>query len=540
MGLFSLLKEIFTDSSVTIGELNKAATAAPKKEVRKATEPVRSTPKALKSELLIDISDIEISNEYKLIKALIEYKYPFIFVNGKAGSGKSTLIRYLRYSFKDKNVVVVAPTGVAALNVHGSTIHSLFHFPPRFIDLNDIHQVTDRKLYCKIDIIIIDEVSMVRVDMIDAMDNFMRLNGPKQNLPFGGVQIIFIGDLFQLPPIVKEPEKELFLRQHYKSPYFFSAKSLENYRLIPVELNKIYRQRDDKYTAILNAIRIADNVGRHLPIINSRVQRSKTDLESKVTLTSDNKTADQINKTELARLSGEEKTFIGMATGVFAVKDERLPSPMELSVKVGSQIMFTKNDMMKRWVNGTVGKVIAIEEYSIRVSVITDFGVQQYDVGPVSWENYSYRYDEDEDKIVAYIIGSYTQIPVMLAWAITIHKSQGKTLGKMHLNLGNGAFATGQVYVALSRVRELTDLSLENAIRLHDVRCDPIIIAFFNNLAHIQERTKAIAASLVLDDIELSEKQCPYCWSTLREVVGKNGPFIGCSGYPVCKYTRNI
>lgn len=539
MGLFNLLKELFTSDSPTMGELNKIATQQPINEIKSIEKKETEREKKLSRDLLTDLTEIEVTNEYRLIKQLIENQYPFIFVNGKAGSGKSTLIRYIRSSFKEKNIVVVAPTGVAALNVSGSTIHSFFHFPPRIIDDRDIQKVKDRRLYSKLNIIIIDEVSMVRVDVVDAIDKFMRLNGPRQGLPFGGVQIIFIGDLFQLPPVVNSEEEEVLNKLQYSSPYFFSAKSLEHYKVIPVELNKIFRQKDARFMEILNDIRVASNLETRLPVVNERLNAIKNEKEIVITLTSKNVNADNINKLELNKLNGEIKLFHGKTTGTFAIEKERLPSPLELALKVGAQVMFTKNDKLRQWVNGTIGKVMSFNNDTIQVMIHKDQVDHVVDVNYATWESYAYRYDQNEDKIVPYITGSYTQIPLMLAWAVTIHKSQGKTLGKIKLDVGDGAFASGQVYVALSRIRTLSDLSLSRTIKKSDVKSDQRIKRFFENLQPVQNRISQLANDPNSGDLSISDQQCPYCWNKLREVNGKNGKFTGCSGYPKCTYTRN-
>jgi len=432
MGFLDSLKELFSSNSVNIGELNKASI------------PSTSTNYAIKY-YEDNIDDIEVTSEYILVKNLIENNFPIVFVSGKAGTGKSTLIRYLRNSI-ERNVVVVAPTGVAALNVKGSTIHSFFHLPPRIILEEDIRKVKYDRLYKNLDVLIIDEISMVRVDIIDAIDKFLRLNGAKKNLPFGGVTLLMIGDLFQLPPVVNRREKEILDSFNYDSPYFFSSKSLEFCKLVPVELSKVFRQKDSEYTDILNKIRVAEHVDKVLPIINSRYNKRIEGLHI-VTLTSTNADAEKINTTELSKLFAESKEFIGQATGKFAIQEERLPSPSKLILKVGAQVMFTKNG--SNWINGTVGKIISFNENSIQVQLLVDSYEKSVDVHKAKWESYTYKFDNFKNKISAVVTGTYEQFPLMLAWAVTIHKSQGKTLEKIKIDLGNGAFTTGRYMLLL-------------------------------------------------------------------------------------------
>jgi len=474
MGLLDALKDILGILPVDIGDLNNQATHQ------------RSQPPI--SVVTHDpLEGMEITDEYRTVETLIKNGVSVVFVSGRAGTGKSTLIHYLR-NVLNKNVVVVAPTGIAALNVMGATIHSFFRFPPRIIADEDIKKVRDRKLYSKLNVLIVDEISMVRADILDAMDKFLRLNGQYSDRPFGGTQLLLIGDLFQLPPVVTREEESVLFARRYTSPFFFSSKALQDCQLIPVEMTKIYRQNDSNFTDMLNHIRVAENIGSVIPSINEKCCSRPENDSSLITLTCTNAKADQINSKKLHKMPGEPRTFTGEVSGKFAVKDAKLPSPLNLTLKPYAQVMFTKNDGQKRWVNGSIGRIIAIKNASLQVELITDHPGAIHEVQRVEWKAYKFKYDYTEDKIKAVVTGQYTQYPLMLAWAVTIHKSQGKTLEKVRVDLGNGAFASGQVYVALSRCRSLEDLSLVRPIDMREVKCDERIKRFY--LALTESQTK--------------------------------------------------
>lgn len=525
MSLLDALKELLGITPVNIGELNRQATHA-----RPSPPPVapRTDP----------LEGIEITEEYRTVVKLIEGGFPIVFVSGKAGTGKSTLIHYLRHTFK-KNVVVVAPTGVAALNVRGTTIHSYFRFPPRIVTDEDIKEVRDRRLYTKLDLLVVDEISMVRADLVDAMDKFLRVNGRHQDQPFGGTQLLLVGDLFQLPPVVTRSEESVLFARRYSSPFFFSAKSLENCQLAPVELAKIFRQHDPVFTDMLNKVRVAEQLETVIPTINTTCAASGRNGQHIITLTCTNAAADQANARELAKLPGESKVFIGDVSGKFAVEDERLPAPLNLELKPGAQVMFTKNDEQKRWVNGTLGRVTAFKEASIQVELISDHPGALHEVQRVKWESFKYEYDYTDDKIKPVTTGQYSQYPMMLAWAVTIHKSQGKTLERVRIDLGDGAFASGQVYVALSRCRSLSDISLARPIGQQEVTCDQRIKRFYFALAGLQAQVHKDVQPQRVTSISVSSDQCPKCGGVLRERHGRFGAFLGCSNYPRCKFTKN-
>lgn len=426
---------------------------------------------------------IEITPEYSEVFAAIERNDPYIFVSGRAGTGKTTLVNHLRNTI-DGNVVVVAPTGVAALQVRGVTIHSFFKFPPRLIfPEEDIKKLKDRRLYSKIKLLIIDEISMVRADMVDAIDLFLRVNGPKEGIPFGGVQVIFVGDLFQLPPVVRSEELEVLRSRNYDAPYFFHAMCLHRQELTCVELKKIFRQKDQDFTNLLNAIRVNENISQALEVINANCYQ-KRDVQGAITLTTTNNKADSINQREISAIDGMQQVFSGKASGKFNTDERNLPAPMHLSLKIGARVMFTANDksLPKRWVNGSLGTVIGFGEEVIKIELDNPYGKIYVEVSTYTWETYQYELDEMTDQIKPVVVGAYEQFPLMLAWAVTIHKSQGKTLDRVHVDLAGGAFASGQVYVALSRCTTMEGISLARAIRAFDIKCDTYVKDFYQRL----------------------------------------------------------
>ncbi len=469
MGLLDAIKDILGIASVNVGDLNRRATYG---RERPPASVVNHDP----------LEGMEITDEFRTVKTLLEEGVSIVFVSGKAGTGKSTLIHYIRHVF-DKNIAVVAPTGVAALNVKGTTIHSFFRFPPRVVTDEDIKEVRDRSLYAKLGLLIVDEISMVRADLMDAMDKFLRKNGRRSSKPFGGTQLLLVGDLFQLPPVVTRKEESVLFARPYTGPFFFSSKALQNCQLTPIELTKVYRQSDSTFMNMLNKIRVAENLDSVIPSINAECC-GRSESKDSIILTCTNATADQINTAELRKLPGKSRTFTGEVSGKFAVKYAKLPSPLNLTIKPHAQVMFTKNDSQKRWVNGTLGHVKAIKKASIQIELLTNGAI--HEVQRAEWDSYKYEYDYVEDKIKTVVSGRYIQYPLMLAWAITIHKSQGKTLEKVCVDLGDGAFAFGQVYVALSRCRSLADLSLARPIYISEVKCDERIKRFYLAIVELQ------------------------------------------------------
>jgi len=420
---------------------------------------------------------LDLTDEFAKAIDLMGKRKNCLFITGKAGTGKSTLLRHFQEISK-KKIVVLAPTGIAALNVNGSTLHSFFRLPPRPIYQDEIKVVSGkrRKLYKSVDTIIIDEVSMVRADMMDVIDKFLRLNGKNPNKPFGGAQMIFIGDLFQLPPVVSNNEEaKLFSNS---SPFFFSAKVFEKITLEFVELTKVFRQKEQEFIQLLNSIRNNQATYSEIQQINQRYQpQFEPELnEYYVTLTTTNKIASQINTAHLEKLSKPLRQFEGAIKGKF--DKGTLPTELILSLKEGAQVMFVKNDNEDRWVNGTIGQIKKIKTDYIEVEIQDK---RRYNVKPVKWEIPNYKFDDKTQMVSTEVIGSFTQYPLKLAWAMTIHKSQGKQFDKVIIDLGWGAFAHGQLYVALSRCKTLEGLILKTQVRPKDVIVDNRVKAYVSS-----------------------------------------------------------
>jgi len=415
--------------------------------------------------------DFELTEEFKKAFELMEYSSDHIFITGKAGTGKSTLLQYFRKNSK-KNIAVLAPTGVAALNVAGKTIHSFFKLPPRLIQDDDIHPIRGRETIRKLDTIVIDEVSMVRADLMDGIDIALRRNRGNLAIPFGGAQIILIGDLHQLPPVVDSDAKTVFDRL-YKSPYFFSANVIKDISLKCMELVQVHRQTEAKFIEILNSLR-ANNINHEgLSILNSRVQGKESYCEdNRIILTTTNDGANHINEDRLQAINEKEYSYEAQVTGEFA--ESAYPAELSLKLKKGAQVMLIRNDMDRRWVNGTMGIVESLSPSSIRLAISSG----TYDIQKETWEKIDYRYSPEENKVEAYVIGSFRQYPIKLAWAMTIHKGQGKTFEKVLIDLERGAFAHGQAYVALSRCTTLDGIILRRPLTLKDVIFDDEIYEF--------------------------------------------------------------
>lgn len=399
---------------------------------------------------------------------LIKETNTSFFLTGRAGTGKTTFLKRVRECVKEKNFVVVAPTGIAAIVAGGETIHSFFGMPLEVITKRTELKINPEKqtLLRNVDTIIVDEASMVRCDLVDAIDRVLR-RIMHSNLPFGGKQLIFSGDIFQLDPVVKKGSTELqMLRDLYNTdmPYFFKADVFKRTQLLSIEFTKVYRQEDAEFLRVLTHVRNGHALDADLAVLNERVGKMPADDVKAITLTSLNATADQINAEHLDAIDAEEKIFAGKLEGDYKASD--LPIPMELKLKVGAQVMMCRNDQARRWVNGTIATVKNLEDDLLEVEI--DGNV--YDVAPVTWESPKYTYDPNTKEVTTEIIGSYTQLPVKLAWAITIHKSQGMTFDHMIVNLNRGLFMAGQLYVALSRVRSLSGLYLTDPIKPSYIR----------------------------------------------------------------------
>ncbi len=425
--------------------------------------------------------NIEINDKFKEAIRLVE-SGKNLFITGKAGTGKSTLLKVIRDSLYE-NYVVLAPTGVAAVNIGGQTIHSFFGFRPDITVEKVIRRKHPRNpdVYENLEIMIIDEISMVRADLLDCVNTFLSMHGPEKGRPFGGVQLIFIGDLYQLPPIVTYKEKEIF-SEMYTSPYFFDSRAFAETEFKIIELTKIYRQTEEEFVNILNAVRNKSVDDELLYSLNKRVDFNfdPDPKEGYIELVTINAKAQDINSRRLKVLGGKMYSYEGIIDGDF---DERsYPAPHVLDLKVGAQVMMTSNDSKGRWFNGTVGIIDRIDENPdgnyIFVKLEND---QTYEVEPNKWEMYKFSFDRLSQKITSDVAGSFTQYPLMLSWAVTIHKSQGKTFNKVIVDMGTGAFAHGQTYVALSRCTTLSGLVLRVPIEKRHILLDYRVVTFLNN-----------------------------------------------------------
>jgi len=425
------------------------------------------------------MTKLTINKEFKEAYTAMNETDDHLFLTGRAGTGKSTLLTYFRKHTKKKHVVL-APTGVAALNVKGQTIHSFFGFHPAITpDLVRKAFPNSLPLFRAIETIIIDEISMVRADLLDCIDRALRLNRDRPKEPFGGVQMIFIGDLYQLPPVVTREESYRF-ESEYPSPYFFSSYVMQTITPKILELKKVHRQKEKSFIALLDKLRTntldASDVDawneRHDPYFDPR------DEPGYIHLTTTNKMAQARNDYELKQLDGKEWTL--QANSMGELPDRRMPSEACIRVKEGAQIMFTLNDPERRWVNGTLGKITRIKTKGLSKLPVLDVELEDGTLVSVQqhkWEVFEYEHSKTGD-IDESIIGSYTQYPITLAWAVTIHKGQGKTFDHVLVDIGWGAFAHGQLYVALSRCTTFKGLVLLKPFRTKDVILDQAVIEF--------------------------------------------------------------
>ena len=428
------------------------------------------------------------NKEFQDALQLITHTRQSVFLTGKAGTGKSTFLKYICAHTK-KKYVVLAPTGIAAINAEGVTLHSFFKLPfrPMLPDDPDLslkngrifeffkYRKEHRKLISEVELIIIDEISMVRADIIDCVDRILRVFSGNMRLPFGGKQLLFVGDVFQLEPVVPADQKEI-LSLFYASPFFFSARVFKDINLVPIELQKVYRQTDPVFINILDRIR--SNIARkqELDTLNARyfpdfIPRNE---DMYITLATRRDQVDFINERKLGELPGEEFVSHGKIEGDFP--ESSLPTQLNLSIKEQAQVIFIDNDYERRWVNGTIGMVSGIDENG-NVYVLLEDG-REYLVEPTSWRNYKYKYNEKEKKVEEEIVGTFEQLPIRLAWAITVHKSQGLTFSRVVVDLTGGVFAGGQTYVALSRCTSLEGLVLKSRISPHDIFVRKEIVQF--------------------------------------------------------------
>ncbi len=415
------------------------------------------------------MSEVELSAEQNAVFSLIEASRGHLFITGRAGSGKSTLLTHLS-RHTSKQVVICAPTGVAALNVGGQTIHSLFRLPIGVISDHDLeHSAELRKLLNAMDTLVVDEASMVNADLIDAIDRSLRLARQRPHDAFGGVQVVLFGDPYQLPPVQGDADERAYFSDHYRSMWFFDAKVWQDAELQVVELSTIHRQHDEEFKGMLNAVRhglvtaeIADRF--------NRMGARPAPIDA-ITLATRNDTVTRINRAALTRLPGRLLTARAEVSGDFGGRT--FPADESLELKVGARVMFLRNDSEQRWVNGTVGTVTRIDS-----TVFVEVSGEVHEVRPVVWEKFKYSYSAATKQLRKETVGEFTQFPLRLSWAVTIHKSQGKTYDQAIVDLGSGVFSAGQTYVALSRLTELDGLYLTRPLRPSDIRVDQDVERF--------------------------------------------------------------
>ncbi len=452
------------------------------------------------------ISTIDTSNaEQKNALDLITYTRQSVFLTGRAGTGKSTFLKNLCESTK-KKFVVLAPTGIAAINAGGVTLHSFFKLPfrPMLPDDPDLdlrggrifdffkYRKEHRKIIREVELIIIDEISMVRADTIDTIDRILRVYSENMREPFGGKQMVFVGDIFQLEPVVAGDSRDI-IRRFYPNAFFFSARVFRETTLVPIEFTKIYRQKDPEFITLLDNIRDGKIPKESVNLLNNRVMPDfePSDDEMYITLATRRDNVDFINERRLAMLSTQEYVSQGVIDGDFP--EGSLPTALQLVLKEGAQVMFIHNDVEfpRRWVNGSLGTVSQIDADG-NVFVLMEDG-REFLVELNTWRNYRYRYNEQEQRIEEEIIGTFTQLPLKAAWAITIHKSQGLTFSRVVVDFTGGVFAAGQAYVALSRCTSLQGIVLKKSIEAGDVFVRPEIMQFskrFNDARLLEKAMK--------------------------------------------------
>ncbi len=464
------------------------------------------------------------NKEFMYALECAQYTNQLIYLTGKAGTGKTTFLQYLR-QVTQKKMVVLAPTGVAAINAKGQTIHSFFHIPISLFVPNDerLHEGfydtfkykdDTKRIIRSIELLVIDEVSMVRCDLLDVVDVILR-RVRKCSLPFGGVQVILIGDTFQLPPVIGKNDGDIIYK-FYDSEFFFSARVMSRVRPLYIELKKVYRQKEKEFVDVLNRIRIGKQVSSDIQLLNSRVRHGLSDDETKnyIVLTTTNDAAGEENSRRLAALPSDSFIFDANIVGDFP--ESNYPTDMQLELKVGAQVMFIKNNWQKDYFNGKIGIISKIKGSSIVVDVTNSYNeVHSIVVDPEKWENIVYTWNEKEKKVEETVTGTFTQYPLKLAWAITVHKSQGMTFEKVIADIGY-SFASGQVYVALSRCTSLNGLILKSPISSSAIKTDPRVTEFAK---------KEVPETLLIE--ELQKGKADYYYAESRRCL-RRGDAEGC------------
>jgi ATP-dependent DNA helicase PIF1 len=420
---------------------------------------------------------LSLSPEQQAVFELIEHTREHVFVTGRAGTGKSTLLNHLSWN-TEKSIVIAAPTGVAALNVGGQTIHSLFRLPIGVIADHAIEQSAElRKLLNTIDTLVIDEVSMVNADLMDAVDRSLRQARQRPAESFGGVQVVLFGDPYQLAPVPGDQEERAYFTDNYRSMWFFDAKVWQESDLRIVELLQVHRQHESDFRFMLNAVRHGQVTKEIADRLNEVGARPAPD-DGTITLAARNDTVNRINAQALERLPGRVLTAKAEISGDFGGRN--YPAEEALELKVGAQVMFLRNDVGQgdgpRWVNGTIGTVTRIDS-----TVFVDVDGEVHEVEPTIWEKFKYTYSPETKKLTKDVVAEFTQFPLRLAWAVTIHKSQGKTYDAAIVDLGTRAFTSGQTYVALSRITTLDGLYLTRPLRPSDITVDPDVERFMRD-----------------------------------------------------------
>ncbi|WP_346863881.1 DEAD/DEAH box helicase [uncultured Draconibacterium sp.] len=443
---------------------------------KKETKPIsKPTPKP----------QFVLTDEFKEIINILKNTNDSVFITGKAGTGKSSLLNHF-IKKTNKNYVVLAPTGIAALNVSGQTIHSFFRFPPKLITAESIQPDYVRaELFRKLEMVIIDEISMVRSDLMNGIDIALRKNRNRMNEPFGGVQMVLIGDLFQLPPVLTSTDRNTILSK-YSGQYFFDAPVFEQFSYHFKQLTKIFRQSEaeEEFKKLLNNVRRNKVQFEDMALLNSRHKDNAGELANSIFLTTRRNIARNINKEKLESLVGQEFVFKGDLYGKYVkLRDKseedlenKLPAPYMLKLKKNAQIMMLKNDPGKRWVNGSIGNIERIDSQKIVVNI----NGRKHNVEKESWNEVEYVLNNETGEFEEKNIAGFTQYPMQLSYAMTIHKSQGKTFDKITVDVGTGAFAHGQVYVALSRCKSLSGIILNNPIGDNDIIVDPRVVKFYD------------------------------------------------------------